>query len=128
MKTILFSILLLFPFQSFSQAKIDECIDIAYMNAKKGVYWSLTNIPESKTRVKHDLIDKDKLYSTVQIKKEIDGIKILSTGYCNSTEVKIIVYRSFKSLIKEGYLKVKKETQEDSTKQVKKKSRKRSKK
>ncbi len=128
MKTILFFILLLFSFQSFSQTKIDDGIDIAYMNAKKGIYWSLTNIPENKTRVKHDLIDKDKLYSTVQIIKEIDGIKILSTGYCNSTEVKITIYRSFKSLKKEGYLKVKRETREDTTKQLKKKSRKKRKK
>ncbi len=127
MKTLLLSFFLIISFQTFSQTQIEGDINIAYQNAKKGIYWSLSNVPENKLRLKHDLIDKDKLYSTVQIVKEIDGVKIVSTGYNNSTEVRIKMYRSFKSLIKEGYIETKKENdQPDTTKQVKKKSRKKS--
>ncbi len=125
MKNLFFSIIILFSTQIFSQTQLENNVDLAYQNAKKGVYWSLNNIPENKSRLKHDLIDKDKLYSTVQIVKEIDGVKIISTGYNNSTEVSIKIYKSFKSLIKDGYL-IGKEgnNQSDSTKQVKKKSKK----
>jgi hypothetical protein len=127
MKTLLLSFILIISFQTFPQTQIEGDINIAYQNAKKGIYWSLSNVPENKLRLKHDLIDKDKLYSTVQIVKEIDGVKIVSTGYNNSTEVRIKMYRSFKSLIKEGYIETKKENdQPDTTKQVKKKSRKES--
>lgn len=127
MKTLLLSFILIISFQTFPQTQIEGDINIAYQNAKKGIYWSLSNVPENKLRLKHDLIDKDKLYSTVQIVKEIDGVKIVSTGYNNSTEVRIKMYRSFKSLIKEGYIETKKENdQPDTTKQVKKKSRKKS--
>ncbi len=127
MKTLLLSFFLIISFQTFSQTQIEGDINIAYQNAKKGIYWSLSNVPGNKLRLKHDLIDKDKLYSTVQIVKEIDGVKIVSTGYNNSTEVRIKMYRSFKSLIKEGYIETKKENdQPDTTKQVKKKSRKKS--
>ena len=128
MKTLLLSFVLLISFRTFSQTQIEDDINIAYQNAKKGIYWSLSNVPENKLRLKHDLIDKDKLYSTVQIVKEIDGVKIVSTGYNNSTEVRIKLYRSFNSLIKEGYIEPKKENdQPDTTKRVKKKSRKKSK-
>jgi hypothetical protein len=128
MKTLLFSILILFSIQIFSQTQLENNIDVAYQNAKKGVYWSLNNIPENKSRLKHDLIDKDKLYSTVQIVKEIDGVKIISTGYNNSTEASIKLYRSFKSLIEDGYIKTKKENdQSDTTRQEKRKSRNKSK-
>jgi len=125
MKKLLILIIILFSTQIFSQAQLENNIDLAYQNAKKGIYWSLNNIPENKSRLKHDLIDKDKLYSTVQIVKEIDGVKIISTGYNNSTEVSIKIYRSFKSLIKDGYLIGKEDnSRSDSTKQVKKKSKK----
>lgn len=128
MKTLLLSFVLLISFRTFSQTQIEDDINIAYQNAKKGIYWSLSNVPENRLRLKHDLIDKDKLYSTVQIVKEIDGVKIVSTGYNNSTEVRIKLYRSFNSLIKEGYIEPKKENdQPDTTKRVKKKSRKKSK-
>ena len=72
----------------------EEDINIAYQNAKKGIYWALDNIPEKKVKLKNDLIDKDKLFASVNLVKEIDGIKITSRGFNNSTEVVIKIYKS----------------------------------
>ena len=88
----------------FSQEKIESDIDYAYQNAKKGVYWALSNIPEKKSKLESDLIADDKLYAVVKLHKEVNGIKVESTGYYHSNEVKIKIYKSFDSLEKDGYL------------------------
>jgi len=88
-----------------AQNKIEEDIEIAYQNAKKGIYWALDNIPEKKVKIENDLIADDKLYAKVKLEKEIFGIKIESTGYNHSNEVTIIIYKSDDALVKEGYLK-----------------------
>jgi|GEM_PF-409685 len=90
-----------------AQNKIEEDLDIAFQNAKKGLYWALSNIPEKKSRLEYDLIADDKLYSTVKLSKEINGIKIESTGYHLSNEVTIKIYKSNDILAKEGFLKIK---------------------
>ncbi len=90
---------------AYSQTKIEEDVEIAYQNAKKGIYWALDNIPEKKVKLENDLIADDKLYARVKLDKEIFGIKIESTGYNNSNEVTITLYKSDESLVKEGYLK-----------------------
>jgi hypothetical protein len=87
-----------------AQAKNEEDINVAFQNAKKGVYWVLQNIPEKK-RLNNDLIADDKLYASVKLEKEINGIKIESTGYYLSNSVIINIYKSYDSLVKEGYLK-----------------------
>lgn len=126
MKTCILLIVIFFSCQILPQSQLENKVDIAYQNAKKGIYWSLNNIPESKSRLKHDLIDKDKLYSTIQIVKEIDGVKIISTGFNNSAEVRIKIYISFESLIKDGYIKDNKADREtDTTKLIKKQLKKR---
>ena len=79
-------------------------IDNAFNNAKKGIYYALSNIPDNKSRFSRELIDSNKLFVKVKLSKEINGIKIESTGYYSSSEVTIKIYRSFDSLIKEGYL------------------------
>jgi hypothetical protein len=87
-----------------AQSKIEEDIEAAYQNAKKGIYWTLNNIPDKKAKLESDLIAEDKLYAKVKLEKGIEGIKIESTGYYHSNEVIIKIYKSDDSLEKEGYL------------------------
>lgn len=96
---------LLFFGLSNAQTKIDDDISPAFMNAKKGIYWALSNIPGKKIKIENDLIANDKLYSTIKLQKEVGGVKIESTGYSESISITITVYRSFDSLKKEGYIK-----------------------
>jgi hypothetical protein len=100
-----FIVLVCFKSQSFSQQKLEDDIEIAYLNAKKGIYWALDNIPQKKLKLENELIAEDKLYAKVKLEIEIEGIKIESTGYYHSNEVNIKIYKSNDSLIKEGYLK-----------------------
>lgn len=109
---ILFFIIFL-PQLIFAQTKLEKDIDEAYQNAKKGVYWALTNIPEKKSSLNNDLIANDRIYAQVKLSKEINGIKIESTGYNSSNEVKISIYRSNDTLIKNGFLKIKKEKNQE---------------
>ncbi|HEX9740083.1 MAG TPA: hypothetical protein VGA29_04850 [Ignavibacteriaceae bacterium] len=99
-----FIVLVCFKSQSFSQQKLEVDIEIAYLNAKKGIYWALDNIPQKKLKLENELIAEDKLYAKVKLEIEIEGIKIESTGYYHSNEVNIKIYKSNDSLVKEGYL------------------------
>lgn len=101
----LFFILFLIPFTLFAQQDMENNLNTAYQNAKKGIYWALANIPDNKSRIQSDLIAEEKLYATVKLEKEYEGIKIVSTGYHNTTEISIVIYRSNEGLIKEGYIK-----------------------
>lgn len=89
-----------------AQNKTDQDIDLAYQNAKKGIYWALSNIPGKKAKLDHDLIDQDNLYSNIKLSKEINGVKVVSTGFNNSNTVEITIYKSYDSLKKEGYIKL----------------------
>ena len=89
----------------FAQKSIEDDIEGAVQNAKKGIYWALSNLPETKSRIENDLIAEDKLYANVKLYKEVDGFKIISRGFFKSNEVEIVIYRSNDSLLKEGYLK-----------------------
>ena len=88
-----------------AQTKIDDDIAPAFLNAKKGIYWALSNIPSKKTKIENDLVANDKLYSSVKLQKEIGGVKIESTGYGETISITIIIYRSYDSLKKDGYIK-----------------------
>jgi len=90
---------------TFSQSKIENDMEYAYQNAKKGIYWALENIPEKKSRIENNLIAEDKLYSTVKLVKAVNGIKIESTGYYNTNEVTIKIFRSNESLEQERFMK-----------------------
>ncbi len=105
MMRALFLILFLVPFSLQAQEGMEKNLNTAYQNAKKGVYWALANIPESKSRLQSDLIADEKLYASVKLDKEYEGIKIVSTGYYNTAEISITIYRSTDGLIKEGYIK-----------------------
>jgi hypothetical protein len=89
----------------FSQSKVDADIESASVNARKGIYWGLMNIPVKKARLEKSLINNDMLIARVRIAKELNGVKIESTGYYNTNEVTIVLYRSADSLIKDGYIK-----------------------
>jgi len=88
----------------FSQEKIESDIDFAYQNAKKGVYWALSSIPEKKSKLESDLIADDKLYAHVRLDKEVNGVKIVSTGHYQTNKVTISIYRSNDTLKENGYL------------------------
>ncbi len=105
MKIFLFCILLLPP-ALIAQPEMEKNMNIAYQNAIKGIYWALSNIPEKKLRLSNDLIAEEKLYASVKLVKEFEGIKITSKGIFNSTEVSIIIYRSNDGLLKDGYIKI----------------------
>ena len=85
------------------QKKTEDDINVAYQNAKKGIYWALENIPGKKASLDNDLIAEDKLYASVKISKEVQGVKVSSKGYNNTNEVEITIYKSYESLKAEGY-------------------------
>ncbi len=102
----LFLYILVFTIQSVHAQIIPEKeIDIAYNNAMKGIYWALENVPEKKLRLRNDLVYKDKLYASVSLVKEINGMKITSKGFNNSIEVTIKIYKSLeKEIDKSSFL------------------------
>ena len=100
----IFACIILFSSVAFTQQKMESDIDFAYQYAKKGIYWALSNIPERKSKLDNDLIADDRLYASVTLYKEVQGVKIESTGFYNTQEVKLTIYRSNDSLIAEGYL------------------------
>lgn len=97
---------------TYSQDKIESDIDYALQYAKKGIYWALANIPERKSSLNDALINEDRLYASVRLEKEINGVKIESTGYYQTLEVKITIYRSNESLKSDGYLQTTNENKE----------------
>lgn len=103
--TLLF-IFILFSSFNIAQEKVESDIEFALQYAKKGVYYALSNIPEKKSKLERDLIADDRLYAHVRLDKEVNGVKIESTGYFQTHEVKITIYRSNDSLEKNGYLKL----------------------
>ena len=40
----------------FAQSKTEDDMNLAYQNAKKGIYWALSNIPGKKETLSNDLI------------------------------------------------------------------------
>lgn len=102
--TVIVFALFVFVFNAFSQQKLEADTEIAFQNAKKGIYWALSNIPEKKVRLDGNLISDDILLANVKLSKEVNGVKVESTGYYYSNEVKIIVYKSNDNLIKDGYI------------------------
>jgi len=101
---ILATTLLFAPFM-LSQSKVEEDIEAALVNAKKGVYWALSNLQGKKVKFEKLLIADDKLIAKVKVSKELNGIKIESIGFSQTNELAILLYRSADSLIKDGYIK-----------------------
>lgn len=107
MKAIIYFIFFIafFNIPNFSQSKIEMDLDSLLINAKKGIYWGLMNIPIKKARVDKSLIQNDRLIARIKVIKELNGVKVESTGYHNTNEMTIVIYRSAESLIKDGYIK-----------------------
>ena len=106
MRTVfIISILFLFSNISFPQEKIETNIESAVQNAKKGVYWALSNIPVKKAKIEKSIVNEDKLLARVKVAKELNGVRVESTGYYQTNEVTIVLYRSRDSLVKDGYIK-----------------------
>lgn len=101
----IFFLLCFFGSLTFAQSTIESDVEFALQNAKKGIYWALSNIPVKKSKIENSLIDSDKLISHVKLSKEINGVRVESTGYFGTNELTIIMYRSKDSLIKDGFLK-----------------------
>lgn len=99
---------ILFLFSSLiliAQQDIEDDVERATINAKKGIYWSLTNIPPKKVRTDHELITQNKLTASIRIVKEVGGIKFESTGYHEHTSAKVTIYRSYDWLIQHNFIK-----------------------
>jgi len=86
-----------------AQTKTEDDMNVAYQNAKKGIYWALENIPAKKASLDNDLIAEDKLYASVKINREINGVKVVSKGYYLTNHVEITIYKSYDILKSEGY-------------------------
>ena len=82
----------------------DDDVEAAYQNAKKGIYWGLSNLKVKKGKVEHKLIANDKLTAEVRVEKEINGVKVVSTGYSETTEVSVTTYRTFETLVNDGFI------------------------
>lgn len=99
---ILFAIIAaLLSYDFFMQ---DDDIETAYLNAKKGVLWGLSNIKNKKSKLDNKLVSNDKLVADVKVEKVINGVRVIVTGYSETTDVTITTYRSFETLVKDGYL------------------------
>ncbi len=98
-----FLLLLFLSSTAFSQSNLafEENLDLAFRNAKKGIYWALDNIPRDKKKLDNDLIDNDKLVARIDLYKEIEGVRVVSIGYNGTNSVTIEVYRSYDSLKKD---------------------------
>lgn len=107
MKTFIFFFFLsiLLSCSLYSQTKIESDIETTLVNAKKGVYWALSNLGGKKAKFEKSLIADDKLISKVKVNKELNGIKIESTGYYQTNEITIVLYKSRDSLLSDGYIK-----------------------
>ncbi|HOJ19355.1 MAG: hypothetical protein GX452_07160 [Ignavibacteriales bacterium] len=103
MKLLILFISAYFFFVPFTETMEDE-ITFATNNAKKGVYHGLNEIRKMKSKIDNKLIDNDKIIAQVEVTKEINGVRIESEGFYNSTSVRIILYRSLETLIKEKYI------------------------
>jgi hypothetical protein len=82
----------------------DDDVETAYLNAKKGVLWGLSNIKNKKSKLDNKLVANDKLVADVKVEKVVNGVRVIVTGYAETTDVTITTYRSFETLVNEGYL------------------------
>jgi hypothetical protein len=89
----------------YSQSKIENDIESTLVNAKKGVYYALSNLQGKKAKFEKSLIAEDKLIAKVKVSKELNGVKIESTGFSQTNELTIVIYKSSENLIKDGYIK-----------------------
>ena len=102
---LIFSLLLIATIIFAQNTTFEDNLNKAFANAKKGVYYAFSNIPERKNSFSKSLIEDDQLLSKVKLTKEVRGIKVESKGIYNTFEVDIVVYKSYDNLLQEGYIK-----------------------
>lgn len=103
MKKIFFLFACAFVFAAVNQT-MDDAINSALQNSKRGIYYALSNLKKPKAKLENKLVVENRLYASVKLSKEVNGVKVESTGYHDGAEVTIVVYRSYADLIKEGYI------------------------
>lgn len=96
---------LLLSHSIFSQSKIESDIESSLINAKKGIYYALSNLQGKKSKFEKSLIADDKLIAKVKVSKELNGVRLESTGFYQTNELTLVIYKSSESLIKDGYIK-----------------------
>ena len=79
-------------------------IDSAYSNARKGMFWAFSHIPESKKSISKSIISDNSQLAKIKLTKEVQGVKVVTTGYHKGAEVSFTVYKSYENLLKEGYI------------------------
>lgn len=105
MKAILFLFLPIIILAQTSNTTFEDSIVKAFNNAKKGMYFAFANIPAKKNDINKELIEEDKLLARVKLTKAVNGIRVESTGVFNSYEICITAFRTYESLLKDGYIK-----------------------
>jgi len=100
---------LFFPILLFGQTinlknDFTQKVDSAYINAMKGVYFAIENIPDRKNSVSSELIANNAIVASIKINKEVGGVNIQSIGYFKTYKVTVDVYRDYQSLKKEGII------------------------
>lgn len=105
MRILTIILFLLIPMFLFGQNKSDELLDTAILKAKKGIYWAYENIPVKKASLKESLISDDELIAEIKIDKTVEGVIIESKGYAGTYTAELTIYKSYDSLIKEGFWK-----------------------
>lgn len=98
-KLLLFVIFFL-TLNSYGQTNFADTLNIeddiyrAYKNAMLGVIWAIENVPFKKETTYKDLIKENRRLCSIKIYKQEGGIKIVSTGYYNSSSVEITTFKS----------------------------------
>lgn len=105
MKILFFFFIPLFTWAQVSDSTFEGNINKAFNNAKKGMYFAFANIPAKKNDLSKELIEEDKLLARVKLSKAVNGVKVESTGIYNSYEICITAFRTYESLLKDGYIK-----------------------
>ena len=96
--TILFFFLSINLYGQITQTdsvNIEDDIYYAYKNAMRGIIWAIDNIPYKKEVTYKDIIISNRKICSLKIYNQEGGIKIISTGYHNSSMVEITTYKSF---------------------------------
>lgn len=102
---IIILVLFCFPLILQAQSGFENTADNAYKNAEKGIYWAFKHIPDAKNKISHDLVFREELLASVKLTKQLGGVKVESTGFKGTTKVLVVLFRSYKLLKDEGYLK-----------------------
>lgn len=99
-------VLLFFSTAIYSQnVSFEDHLEKVFTNAKKGIYYALSNIPDRKNSISKELIDNDQLIAKVKLSKEVNGVKVESEGVYGTYRITIEIYKSYDKLIEEGYIK-----------------------